>query len=183
MLSWIRLCPRWTQPFEFCPIRAQLFHRCQLADQVAAVLVRREVVHRLVLKAGTLLELRAVVRVLRAVRAQHQRELALAAVHPVAVGLAAGVAVGGIALDSVSLSSPSSLLRMGLMSIASAARMTVISEQVDATVDRFIGILSFRRQKAALSFLTKRLQRDIFKTCKSGARVRCLSLPHNDFVS
>ena len=31
---------------------------------------------------------------------------------------------------------------MGLMSIASAARMTVISEQVDATVDRFIGVVS-----------------------------------------
>ena len=28
------------------------------------------------------------------------------------------------------------------MSIASAARMTVISEQVDATVDRFIGVVS-----------------------------------------
>ena len=27
------------------------------------------------------------------------------------------------------------------MSIASAARMTVISEQVDATVDRFIGVV------------------------------------------
>lgn len=38
-------------------------------------------------------------------------------------------------------------------------------------------------KKAALSFLTKRLRRDIFKTSKSGARVRCLSLPHNDFVS
>ena len=64
---------------------------------------------------------------------------------------------------------PSSLLRMGLMSIASAAKMTVISEQVDATVDRFIGILSFRRQKAALSFLTKRLQRDIFKVSRNGS--------------
>ena len=77
----------------------KLFHCCQLADEVAAVLVRREAVHRLVLKAGTLLELRAIVRVLRAVRAEHERQLALAAIHPVAVGLAAGVAVGGIALD------------------------------------------------------------------------------------
>ena len=40
----------------------------------------------------------------------------------------------------------------------SAARMTVISEQVDATVDRFIGIHPlFPAVKAALSFLTKRL--------------------------
>lgn len=31
---------------------------------------------------------------------------------------------------------------MGLMSIARAARMTVISEQVDATADRFIGVVS-----------------------------------------
>ena len=31
---------------------------------------------------------------------------------------------------------------MGLMSIAGAARMTVISEQADATVDRFIGVVS-----------------------------------------
>ena len=165
------------------PESGKLFHRCQLAEQVTAVHVRREAVHRLVLKAGALLKLGAIVRVFRAVRAEHERQLSLAAIHAVAVGLAAGVAVGGIALDSVSLSSPSGLLRMGLMCIASAARMTVISEQVDATVDRFIGILSFRRQKAALSFLTKRLQRDIFKTSKSGARVRCLSLPHNDFVS
>ena len=155
MLSWIRLCPRWTQPFEFCPNRAQLFHRRELADQVAAVLVRRKVVHRLVLQPRPLLELRAIVRVLRAVRAQHERQLALAAIHAVAVALAAGVAVGGIALDSVSLSSPSSLLRMGLMSMASAARMTVISEQADATVDRFIGILSFRRQKSRLVVLDK----------------------------
>ena len=50
---------------------------------------------------------------------------------------------------------PSSLLRMGLMSIASAAKMTVISEQVDATVDRFIGILSFRRQKSRPGVLDK----------------------------
>ena len=50
---------------------------------------------------------------------------------------------------------PSSLLRMGLMSIASAAKMTVISEQVDATVDRFIGILSFRRQKSRPVVLDK----------------------------
>ena len=77
MLSWIRLCPRWTQPFEFCPNRAQLFHRRELADQVAAVLVRRKVVHRLVLQPRPLLELRAVILVLRAVRAQYQRQLAL----------------------------------------------------------------------------------------------------------
>ena len=45
---------------------------------------------------------------------------------------------------------------MGLMSIASAAKMTVISEQVDATVDRFIGILSFRRrEKSRLVVLDK----------------------------
>ena len=31
---------------------------------------------------------------------------------------------------------------MGLMSMASAARMAVISEQIDATDDRFIGICS-----------------------------------------
>ena len=41
---------------------------------------------------------------------------------------------------------------MGLISMASVARMTVISEQVDATVDRFIGILSFCRLWAAFSF-------------------------------
>jgi len=41
------------------------------------------------------------------------------------------------------------------MSMASAARMTVISEQVDATVDRFIGILSFCRLWAAFSFWPK----------------------------
>ena len=137
------------------PESGKLFHRCQLADQVAAVLVRRKVVHRLALQPRPLLELRAVVRVFWTVRTQHERQLSLAAVDPVAVGLAAGVAVGGIALDSVSLSSPSSLLRMGLMSIASAARMTVISEQADATVDRFIGILSFRRQKSRLVVLDK----------------------------
>ena len=137
------------------PESGKLFHRRQFADEVRSVLVRREVVHRLILQPRPLLELGAIVRVLRAVRAKQQRQLALAAVDPVAVGLAAGVAVGGIALDSVSLSSPSSLLRMGLMSIASAARMTVISEQADATVDRFIGILSFRRQKSRLVVLDK----------------------------
>ena len=81
------------------PDSGKLFHRCQLADQVRSVLVRRKVVHRLVLQSGPLLELCAIVRVLRAVRAEHERQLSLAAIHPVAVGLAAGVAVGGIALD------------------------------------------------------------------------------------
>nr|DAP40477.1 MAG TPA: hypothetical protein [Caudoviricetes sp.] len=86
---------------------------------------------------------------------------------------------------SVSLSSPSSLLRMGLMSIASAARMTVISEQVDATVDRFIGIFSLSggAKKAALSCLTKRRTRCYTKASKSGARARCLSLPLIDLRS
>ena len=45
------------------------------------------------------MELRAIVVVLRAVRAEYQRELALAAIHAVAVALAAGVSVGGVALD------------------------------------------------------------------------------------
>ena len=57
----------------------------EFADQVAAVLVRRKVVLRLVLQPRPLLELRAVILVLRAVRAQYQRQLALAAVDPVAV--------------------------------------------------------------------------------------------------
>ena len=62
-----------------------LLHRRELADQVAAVLVRREVVHRLVLQPRPLLELGAIVRVLRTVRAEHQRQLALAAIYAVAV--------------------------------------------------------------------------------------------------
>ena len=72
-------------PVSFLPESGKLFHGRKFADKVCSVFVRREVVHRLVLQPRAFLELRAVVRVLRAVRAQHQRQLALAAIHPVAV--------------------------------------------------------------------------------------------------
>ena len=60
------------RPFSFLPDSGKLFHGREFADEVCSVLVGCEVVHRLVLQPCALLELRAVVRVLRAVRAEHQ---------------------------------------------------------------------------------------------------------------
>ena len=117
------------------PDSGKLFHRCQLADEVRSVLVRRKVVHRLVLQPRPLLELRAVVRVLRAVRAEHQRQLALAAVDPVAVGLAAGVAVGGVALDGGHILPADALADAAMVGLVRRAR-EVVDQHVAGPVAR-----------------------------------------------
>nr|DAP41276.1 MAG TPA: hypothetical protein [Caudoviricetes sp.] len=132
-----------SRPFPFpCPIRAQLFHRRELADQVAAVFVGREVVQRAILETGALFEQFAVTRlILRAVCAQHERQLALLAVYPVAIGLAAGVAVGGIALDGDDVLSAHAL---------ADARMIGLDLRIGKVVDQHVTRLIAGRDPLAV---------------------------------